>query len=417
MLATRMKQAAAGGAYLLHDTFLTDRAAGAVNGTTAEPGPGLRETVENDGSISISSGILNFSGQTTVTYGDLVMYYSIPFSRAVGRTVEFRVRRNSGGVCAGIGLFNDPALALANRIHCFQLNGAGVDLRGDPATNGVANLTISTWVRLKIVVAATGCQYFVNDVSVGSGTSFTQTPLYVGITDGDMNLDVDYIKVWGGPGLGALMLSFDDAFANIYGGFEYASAAGLKATLYVITDKTDVDPLYLTSAQLQAMGAAGWAIANHTNGLAELTTLTEAQQVTALTSARDALNGWGLTSASRHVAYPNGSYDATTLSAMATAGMLTGRKTGSTSANPGVDPIYEIPTRIQAVITSTTLATIKTAIRGGVADGKWPIINFHELSDSPTGAEWSNANFVALVDWVVGCGIEVKTIVDLYNAS
>ena len=33
------------GAYLLNDTFTTDRAAGAVNGTNAEPGPGRRVAI------------------------------------------------------------------------------------------------------------------------------------------------------------------------------------------------------------------------------------------------------------------------------------------------------------------------------------------------------------------------------------
>jgi len=42
----------AGIAYLLRDEFHTDRAAGSVNGTPAEPGPGTRTAVEVDGQLT-----------------------------------------------------------------------------------------------------------------------------------------------------------------------------------------------------------------------------------------------------------------------------------------------------------------------------------------------------------------------------
>lgn len=42
--------------YLINDTFTTDRAAGAVNGTDAEPGPGRRTVIDTDGVLSLSGG-------------------------------------------------------------------------------------------------------------------------------------------------------------------------------------------------------------------------------------------------------------------------------------------------------------------------------------------------------------------------
>lgn len=48
--------------YLLNDDFSDDRAAGAVNGTYAFPGPGLRTVTDTESKLSLSGGNLVFSG-------------------------------------------------------------------------------------------------------------------------------------------------------------------------------------------------------------------------------------------------------------------------------------------------------------------------------------------------------------------
>ena len=48
-------------AYLLYDAFTTDRAAGAVNGTSAEPTGGTRAVVDGNGKLSITGGQLSFA--------------------------------------------------------------------------------------------------------------------------------------------------------------------------------------------------------------------------------------------------------------------------------------------------------------------------------------------------------------------
>lgn len=190
----------------------------------------------------------------------------------------------------------------------------------------------------------------------------------------------------------------------------------MKATVYAITDEIDTAG-NLTLAQIQEMDAAGWAIGNHTKTHTVLTTLTEAQQEAELTGARDALNAWGLTRASRHIAYPNGAYNADTLTAMAATGMLTGRFVAPTAyANPVISTIYEIPTISATIVTATTLATVQGWITAGLAINAWPILLFHGLADTPAAGEWSTANWQALIDWLVAQGIQTKTIVDFYAA-
>jgi hypothetical protein len=55
--------------YLFRDEFTTDAAAGSINGTAAEPGPGTRAVTDSANHLSIVSGELLYDG-TPVGYGD-----------------------------------------------------------------------------------------------------------------------------------------------------------------------------------------------------------------------------------------------------------------------------------------------------------------------------------------------------------
>jgi lysophospholipase L1-like esterase len=70
--------------YLLRDLFSTDRAAGAVNGTAAEPGPGTRTVTDAENKLSIGGGLLAFSGgKASPATGDPGLYYPAQ-ARALG---------------------------------------------------------------------------------------------------------------------------------------------------------------------------------------------------------------------------------------------------------------------------------------------------------------------------------------------
>src|SRR3972149_8255471 len=51
--------------HILDDQFTTDRAAGAVNGTSAEPTGGTRTVTDTESKLSISSGLLQFENMGT----------------------------------------------------------------------------------------------------------------------------------------------------------------------------------------------------------------------------------------------------------------------------------------------------------------------------------------------------------------
>lgn len=78
----------------LNDNFTTDVAAGDVNGTAPEPGPGGNRTVIGTaGLLSITSGKLRIAGST---FGDPVLYFADSHSRVKGKMFFFKYKVTAG---------------------------------------------------------------------------------------------------------------------------------------------------------------------------------------------------------------------------------------------------------------------------------------------------------------------------------
>lgn len=72
--------------YLLRDEFITDLAAGSVNGTAAEPGPGTRTVRDVENKLSISGGNAAFAAQATPNWAEEdIVYSDVPITRIAGR--------------------------------------------------------------------------------------------------------------------------------------------------------------------------------------------------------------------------------------------------------------------------------------------------------------------------------------------
>jgi hypothetical protein len=84
--------------WLLRDDFWpTTRAAGAIDGTFAEPGPGQRDVVDGEGVMTISGGALQIGTQATASFTDEVLLYRA-FPRVTGRVL---IASPSGNLVAG----------------------------------------------------------------------------------------------------------------------------------------------------------------------------------------------------------------------------------------------------------------------------------------------------------------------------
>ncbi len=168
----------------LKDDFTTNRSAGSVNGTPAEPGPGTRTVLDGNGVLSLSSGRAVFSG-SPVNNNGLIYTNGIP--RAPGRLLRFTLPTGTafGNGNERFGFLETPATggavahawspAIANINFIASNNSGGIDLRG-----AITPVPIT----LAIVLQAAGA-YFFRKYSGGSwkycfyDAANAASPLYV----------------------------------------------------------------------------------------------------------------------------------------------------------------------------------------------------------------------------------------------
>lgn len=138
MVAPATRFAPAGPYYLLNDTFTTDRAAGAINGTDAEPGPGRRGATDTGSHLTLSSGdVVATSGGSN---GDPKIYYNaIP--RRAGRMIlgELYAVGVSGVARSQLGIATSLGGAVVGSI---GLGGSGA-IRANPV--GVALISVGSF--------------------------------------------------------------------------------------------------------------------------------------------------------------------------------------------------------------------------------------------------------------------------------
>lgn len=168
--------------YLLNDTFTTDRAAGAVNSTNAEPGPGVRTVTDTGNNLSITGGKLSFNGQ--VGSGNPRHLHSVPVvARVAGRVLTFNVNLSATSKIARIG-WATTGFQSACRSGVLFLNN-GTILTVESANNGpvLAAYGATTDYQLWIILRATGHLVFIK-----GGAWTYPTLLWAGAIDFDPEL-------------------------------------------------------------------------------------------------------------------------------------------------------------------------------------------------------------------------------------
>jgi peptidoglycan/xylan/chitin deacetylase (PgdA/CDA1 family) len=208
---------------------------------------------------------------------------------------------------------------------------------------------------------------------------------------------------------------FDDGVISQYTeAYSCMKSKGLAGTIYVVSD--DVGSAnHCSLAQLQEMYADGWAIANHTKDHTALATLSLAEQIAELSTCYDYLISHGMPRCARHVAYPTGSHNVDTLTAMALLGMTTGRTTNS--GYHWMPPAHPYELKTYNLGYQDTLETAKNRIDAAITSGYSIIFLGHTLvtSGPANTQEWTIANFQALVDYVVSRKIKCVTIDELWE--
>lgn len=200
----------------------------------------------------------------------------------------------------------------------------------------------------------------------------------------------------------------DDGLSSVYDTvFPLTQTRGLVGTVYINSSLVGT-PGKMTEAQILEMAAAGWDMGNHTDTHPDLRTLTVEQQEAEFTTCRDYLNGLGLTRASRHVCYPSGWYNADTLTAMANAGMRTGRISGGATIDPPtVTNLFEIASPNPWTLDVGKQFALEAFITGGVF-----VYHQHDIGVDP---DFTIQEFTDWLDYIVSLRIPCITISQLYS--
>lgn len=166
----------------------------------------------------------------------------------------------------------------------------------------------------------------------------------------------------------------------------------------------------------------GWSIGNHTHTHQYLTTLTQSEQETEISTTRDAIISHELGDGAYHLAYPYGTYNSTTIQALKNTGIKTARttKTGSNYIpfNYVLDDNYQLP---QLLVGNTvTPATVQSYLDNLINLGDTGILTFHDIVPTATETyQTSITDFQTIMDYIstkkqAGL-ISDMNIVDWYN--
>lgn len=215
----------------------------------------------------------------------------------------------------------------------------------------------------------------------------------------------------------AIAITFDDGNESVFSkALPLLLARKQVATAYVIPTIIG-DANILSLANLLEMQSKGWVIGNHTYNHTTLTTLNSEQITEELELARVWLESNGLPKGSRHVAYPQGSYNDTVIAAMGAWGAKTGRL-----SNNRVPTNWEVsfPYKIAMVtpFNVTTVAAAKAWIDSIKVARSVGFMNFHDIVDANANSstQYLTANFIEILDYINAQGVLTVTIDDYHNS-
>jgi peptidoglycan/xylan/chitin deacetylase (PgdA/CDA1 family) len=160
---------------------------------------------------------------------------------------------------------------------------------------------------------------------------------------------------------------------------------------------------YCTEAQLLTLHAAGWNLANHTTSHTDLTTLNEEQIISEISECEAYLYSLGFGSGARHLAYPYGAVNAAVYDAIKPLVKTARTVLQPFSGQAFIEEYDDLPWYIKAfaVIDTTPVATLTTAIDQVIEDCGLIVLLFHIIADSPGGTyEYATDNFQAVSNYL-----------------
>jgi hypothetical protein len=151
--------------YLLNDTFTTNLAAGSVNGTDAEPGPGTRAVVDTNSKLALVGGEASFATGGAAA-NDPALRITPIIQRAPGRTVVGSFSISAAGLDIGwdANLTGSPSDSV-------RANGTTLQVRQNNTTTlSVGVIVLGTPYQIAVVWREVGALYFIKG---GTFTNWT----------------------------------------------------------------------------------------------------------------------------------------------------------------------------------------------------------------------------------------------------
>jgi hypothetical protein len=168
---------------LLYDQFTTDLAAGSVNGTSAEPGPGTRVVSDSGSKLSISSSKLTASG-STATNNPRYSPTSSSQARAAGMALRATLNfTNVNSFGFGFHTTNSdfdnviPGMITGGATDAYMRSGGGATL----ALPFRSVLVTATQYVVSVLLRSTGAFLIINDLLEWVDNTGTQSPLFPGL--------------------------------------------------------------------------------------------------------------------------------------------------------------------------------------------------------------------------------------------
>lgn len=214
--------------WLLRDEFTTSRAAGSVNGTNAEPGPGVRVINDSTGLLSVLGGKAVVGGATVGVNDPSRSYGSIARTPGLMFLGNLSTTTTGATTSAAFGFYTEmPVTGSSNHEGVVLYLNAETGHRlyigaSNPTATMDSPLVKGTFYKHIIVLRASGIMWFFKSGSTfrlnyvsPTGSTATLYPAIVGLGAGRYDFDTDFIRIPTNLWLPTPLLS--DGFGSIFG--------------------------------------------------------------------------------------------------------------------------------------------------------------------------------------------------------
>ncbi len=201
-------------------------------------------------------------------------------------------------------------------------------------------------------------------------------------------------------------LDFDDGWNSAHDiAFPKLTAAGLKATFYIVTGRMGAGD-YMDENKVRDLFRAGEEVGAHTVTHRDLTTLSADDAFAEIKGSRDAIRAMGAGDATAFN-YPFGAYDSNIVAMVKSYGFEAARTSdGGYNKKGSMDPFR---LKRQGVQNTTAVSDITGWVDTAIAKNVWLVIVFHKVGYGNTQYEITPENLDQVIAYVKGKGVPVVT--------